>query len=118
MVAAPATDRQRGGEADGKPHGAIAGETARLASRPPGREARPDAARPGRRAARSCGEGELRLGVAAVEGRADQFQKKACTPASKIGLMSPVAGPAGRSTKASSTRHVWCSSTKPGRKPI
>ena len=46
------------------------------------------------------------------------FKKKACTPVNRTAPTSPVGGPSGRNTRAGLTPNAWCSSTKPGLRPI
>jgi transposase len=46
------------------------------------------------------------------------FKKKAYTPVSRTAPTSPAGGPSGRNTRAGLTPSAWCSSTKPGLRPI
>ena len=45
------------------------------------------------------------------------FKKKPSSPANAIGLTSRGGAPSGRSARAGLTPSVWCSSTRPGRRP-
>ena len=46
------------------------------------------------------------------------FKKKACTPVSRIAPTSLAAGPGGRRIRAGLIPSAWCSSTRPGPRPI
>ena len=46
------------------------------------------------------------------------FKKKRCMPASRIAPTSLAAGPGGRRIRAGLTPSGWCSSTRPGPRPI
>ncbi len=118
VVAALAGDRQRGGEADGRLAATAAEERAGVALGADRREAGPDVAGDGSRTGRARHAGELRRGVALLQARRDHVQKKACTPASRIAPTSRGAAPGGSSTRAGLTPGAWCSSTRPGPRPI
>ena len=60
---------------------------------------------------------ELLRGLALLRARRDQLQKKACTPASRIGPTSPGGARNGGSIRVGSIRPAWSSSTRPGPRP-
>ena len=91
VVAAVASDGQRGGQARWAAGGRYAAERAGMAVGADRREAGPDLAGAGGRAGRTRDRGELRRGVAVLQAPRDHVQKKACTPASRTGRRRPAA---------------------------
>jgi hypothetical protein len=118
VVAAFPGDRERSSKADGRSSAAPAGGRARLAVGADRGETGPHSAGGHGRAGRTRRCGELRRGMGVFRQRRDHVQKKACTPASRTAPTSPATEPSGRSIKAGLTPSAWCSSMKPGPRPI
>ena len=81
------------------------------------REAPLHAARTGRRAGDTRGEGRLCSGLAVRPRRGAELQKKACCPPHSCGPRSPNGASNGRSIRADLIRAASSSSTKPGPRP-
>jgi transposase len=62
-------------------------------------------------------QGELLRGLALLRARRHQLQKKACTPASRIGQTWQDGAHSGRSIKGGLILRTWCSSTRLGPRP-
>ena len=102
----------------GRPRTEQAGRRTFVAAGPFGREARPDAEEVDRGTAGAWRGGRAGHLVAFPASRRDQLQKKPYSPASRIDLTLRAVGPGGESIRTASIRDGWCSSTRPGPRPI
>src|ERR1700676_1438311 len=117
VVPALAGDGECGALSDGWLAAAASAERAGMAVGADRREAGPDIAGGDGRVGWARHSGELRRGVAVLRARRGQFQKKACTPASKTGRTSPCGGGGGRSIRGGFVHGAWSSSTRLGPRP-
>src|SRR5215469_16464377 len=117
VVAALAGERQCCDQADGRLETTAADKRTRVVAGADRREAGSDLARSGAELAER--------GTPASYGAVWRFfkregsaLKKAYTPVSRTAPISPADAPSGRNSSAGLTPSAWCSSTKPGLRPI
>ena len=117
VVAAVPCDRQCGSPEARMAAALRGGQRERVAAGAVGREARSHLAGAAGRACRAWAQGELLRGLALLRARGHQLQKKACSPASRIGPTSPDGALNGRTIRAGLIRRAWSSSTRLGPRP-